>query len=114
MARNGLTAEAAETAGFFSWGSNDHGYAGRRRRCGARRPQPATGAEKKMSCKLFPQKNLCVLSVLGGESRIGSSISIRVILIGPAVGRRKRIGASALRRFRGPGISDRVILLSAY
>ena len=72
---------------------------------------------------MFCQKNLCVPpssvglrvqdGVLGGEGLISSSISMRVILIGAAIGGRKRIGENGLRRFGRGGISDRVLLLSA-
>jgi hypothetical protein len=68
----------------------------------------------RMMYNLFCQKNLCVLGVLRGEGPISSSISIRVLLIGAAVGRRKRICSNALRRFGRPGISSRALLLSAY
>ena len=68
----------------------------------------------RMMYNLFCQKNLCVLGVLRGEGPISSSISIRVLLIGAAIGRRKRIGGNGLRRFRRPGISSRALLLSVY
>ena len=83
-----------------------------------------TKGTKGMMYKMLCQKKLCVPpssvglrvqdGVLGGEGLISSSISMRVILIGAALGGRKRIGENGLRRFWRPGISDRVLLLSAY
>jgi len=67
----------------------------------------------RMMYNLFCQKNLCVLGVLRGEGPISSSISIRVLLIGAAVGGRKRIGANGLQQFRPRWISSRALLLSA-